>query len=375
MNADPHTPIRVLLISKACVVGVYQRKLEEIAAHPGIDLTAVVPPLWRDARGEIWLERAYTRGYNLVVEDMRLNGSFHLHHYPGLKRQVDAFRPHIVHIDEEPYNLATAHALALARRVGAQTLFFSWQNLLRRYPPPFSWLESWVLRRVDYGIAGNQEAVQVWRQKGYTGPLTVIPQFGVDPDIFSPAVCQEQPEHLTIGYAGRLVPEKGLDVLIKAVTMLPGKWALRILGDGPQLEELQTLAGLYNISGSISFEKPIPSTAMPGFYRQLDVLVLPSLTRPNWKEQFGRVLIEAMACGVPVIGSESGAIPEVVGDAGLLFPEGDAGALQAHLAAVIQYPRLRQQLAEAGRARVLASFTQAQIAARTVAVYRAMRGF
>ena len=108
------------------------------------------------------------------------------------------------------------------------------------------------------------------------------------------------------------------------------------------------------------------STQMPDVYPTFDVLVLPSLTRPNWKEQFGRVLIEAMACGVPVIGSDSGEIPNVIGDAGLIFPEGDIDALRDSIASLLADPGRRARYAEAGRQRVLAEFTQAQIAAATV---------
>ena len=358
------------MISKACVVGAYQRKLEEIAAHPDVDLTVIVPPAWGDQP----LERSHLQGYRLIVEPLRLNGNFHLHHYPRLGRRFEEIRPHIVHIDEEPYNLAAYHALRLARRSGAKALFFSWQNINRRYPPPFSWFERRVLRHADHAIVGNREAVEVWRAKGYEGPISVIPQFGVDPDIFSPPERPHRGKRFIIGYAGRLVPEKGLDLLIQAVARLPGDWYLRIVGEGPQRDELRTIAGLLNIGGSVSIEGALPSAQMPDFYRQLDVLVLPSRTRPNWKEQFGRVLIEAMACGVPVVGAESGAIPEVIGEAGLLFPEGDAIALRDRLLMLMQDDALHRDLSRAGRARVLEHFTQAQIAARTVAVYRQMMG-
>ena len=133
--------MRVLMVSKACIVGAYQKKLEELAHQPEIKLTVVVPPYWRDERGTMELERQYTEGYELVVERMALNGHFHLHFYPGLGKQIRRVQPDLVHIDEEPYNLATAHALWLARRAGARSLFFSWQNLSRSYPPPDSWLE------------------------------------------------------------------------------------------------------------------------------------------------------------------------------------------------------------------------------------------
>ncbi|GAB4474830.1 MAG: glycosyltransferase family 4 protein [Anaerolineae bacterium] len=361
-------PLRVLMISKACVVGAYQRKLEEIAAHPDIDLTVIVPPAW-DGQP---LERAHTEGYRLIVEPVRFDGDFHLHHYPGLRRHIREVQPHIVHVDEEPYNLATYQAVQLARRAGARSLFFSWQNLLRRYPPPFSWFERWVLDHVDHAVVGNREAASVWRAKGYSGPLEVIPQFGVDPEIFSPPPQPTAHERFIIGYAGRLVPEKGIDTLIRAVSLLKGEWYLTLVGDGPERARLSELAGLLNIGGSVHFADPLPSTRMPEFYRSLDVLVLPSRTRKNWKEQFGRVLIEAMACAVPVIGSQSGAIPEVIGETGLTFPEGDAYALAESLQRLLLDRPLREALGKAGRQRVLRNFTQAQIAARTVDVYHAV---
>ena len=109
---------------------------------------------------------------------------------------------------------------------------------------------------------------------------------------------------------------------------------------------------------------------MPAYYRQLDVLVVPSRTRSNWKEQFGRVAVEAMACGVPVVGSDSGEIPHVLGDAGLVFVEDDAAALRAHLARLMQDAGLQAELARRGRRRVLEHYTQARVAADTYEVYR-----
>src|SRR6185503_10420543 len=172
--------MRVLMVSKACLVGAYQRKLEEMAALPDIELTVAVPAAWRDERGLIRLERVHLQGYRLAVEPIAFNGHFHFHYYPRLGRLMAQVRPQLVHVDEEPYNLATWHALRLARRHHARTVFFSWQNLLRRYPWPFNGFEREVLRTANGAIAGNQEAQAVWRAKGFAGPIAVIPQFGVD---------------------------------------------------------------------------------------------------------------------------------------------------------------------------------------------------
>jgi glycosyltransferase involved in cell wall biosynthesis len=363
--------MRVLMLSKACVVGTYQRKLEEMARLPDVTLRVLVPPTWRDPdRGTLHLERAYVEGYDLRVTPIRFNGHFHLHYYPQFGQQVRAFKPDIVHIDEEPYNLATWHALWHARRAGAK-LFFSWQNLPRRYPWPIRLGERWVLRGADYAIAGTQGAAEVWRAKGYQGPLAVIPQFGIDPELFRPPLRPRTGATFAVGFVGRLVEEKGGALLLDALAQLDGAWRLDIIGDGPEKPTLLNQARQLRIAERVTLAT-LPSMRMPGYYQSIDTLVVPSLTRPNWKEQFGRVIVEAMACGVPVIGSSSGAIPDVVGDAGLVFPEGDVAALADQLRQVLRSADLRRDLAARGRQRVVERYTQAQVAAQTVAVYRSM---
>ena len=362
------------MVSKACLVGVYQRKLEEIAACPDIQLTVAVPASWRDERGEVRLERTHVRGYDLVVEPLAFNGNFHLHFYPQLGRRIAQVRPDLVHIDEEPYNFATWHAMRLVRRQGARSLFFTWQNLARRYPWPFSRFERDVLRQADAAIAGNEEAVAVWRGKGYRGPMPVIPQFGVDLAEFHPA---QRPARaaggpFVVGYAGRLVPEKGVDLLLRALAQLPGEVRARVVGAGPERARLARLAAALGVANRVEWRPLAPSVEMPSLIAGFDCLVLPSRTRPNWKEQFGRVLIEAMACGVPVVAAASGELPNVVGEVGRLFGEGDAAALAAQLRALWQQPDLAASLAAAGRARVQARYTQRRVAEATVALYRSL---
>ena len=360
--------MRVLMLSRACLTGIYQRKLEEIA-RLGVELLTLVPPSWGATR----LERLYTSGYRLETTPIRANGHFHLHYFPRLGAALRAFRPDILHIDEEPCNLATWHALWQARRAGCRALFFSWQNLNRRYPPPFSLGERYVLRGVDHGLAGTQDAADVLRAKGYRGPLTVIPQFGIDPQLFRPAEAPGPTRPFTLGYFGRLVAAKGLHSLLEALALMDGQPPrLRLVGEGPLRAELAALAQRLGIRDRVRFCAAQPSAAMPAQYHQIDVLVLPSLTRRNWKEQFGRVLVEAMAAGLPVVGSDSGAIPAVIGEAGLCFAEGDATALAACLTRLQGDAALRRAMAGRGRARALAHFTHAQVAAATVAVYRSM---
>jgi glycosyltransferase involved in cell wall biosynthesis len=377
--------MHVVMISKALVVGAYHSKLKYLAAQPNMQLTAIVPPSWRDERGELQLERTTGDGYNLIVTPLRFNGNFHLHYYPQLDRLLRQLQPDLVHIDEEPYNLATFLAMRSARRLGARTVFFSWQNLKRSYPPPFRWFERYTLQHATAGIVGNADAEQVWRAKGYGGPLTVIPQVGIEPEVFTPSDRNRDSttessldsngripisSTFVVGYAGRFVEEKGIDVLLHALNDLGGEWRLELAGSGPDQARLAELAQRLQIADRVRFLPWLPSAQIADYYRSLDALVLPSRSRSNWKEQFGRVLVDAMACGVPVIGSTCGEIPNVIGDAGLIFPEGDAAALRDHLRTLQNDVTLRRDLAQRGRQRVLDRFTQEQIARQTYEVYQ-----
>ncbi len=378
--------MKVLMLSKACVVGAYQKKLEEMAAIPDVDLTVVVPPLWADSSAPTRLEKVHTEGYELIVTKIIFNGHFHLHFYPNLKKIVQQVRPDVFHIDEEPYNLATFQAMRLAQQVGARKVVFSWQNMLKHYPPPFSLMERYVLNRTDALLVGNSEAAEVWRRKGYRGLMRLIPQFGVDPTIYyrherpmrrgrmsvfkSRHANRPTQPTLVIGYVGRLVEEKGIELLLYAVSQLAGPWTLQVLGSGPDKERLEKMAHWLGIAPRVTFMPWMPSTHLPNYFSGLDVLVLPSLTRSNWKEQFGRVLIEAMACDVVVVGAESGAIPEVIGEAGLTFAENNVEELQDQLQLLLDDVDLRERLRQKGRQRVQENYTQAAIAKNTVNIYR-----
>lgn len=359
------------MVSKALVVGAYQRKAEELA-RLGVELTVLIPPAWNDRRGRQVAEQAHVEGYTLRVIPLRLDGDYHLHHYPTLAAELAALRPNVLHMDEEPYNLATFLALRAAARLGVRATFFTWQNLQRRYPWPFAQMEQANYRRAPVAIAGNQAAAVVLRSKGYAGEIAVIPQFGVDPHLFAPAAAppDETPAPpLRIGYAGGLLPEKGVDLLLRACAGLPAPWRLLLAGEGEQRGALEQLAGALGVAQNVEFLGRRGSGDMAAFYQGLDVFVLPSRTQPNWMEQFGRVLVEAMACAVPVIGSSSGEIPHVIGDGGLVCPEGDAVALAGCLQALADSPAQRAALGAAGRRRALQHFTMRHIAEQTLAVY------
>jgi glycosyltransferase involved in cell wall biosynthesis len=368
--------MRVLMISKALVAGTSQRKLEELAKYPHVELTLLTPEYWQSDDGSKQvLERLYTSGYRMIVTPMTMNGNFHLHYYPRLGQIMREVQPDIVHIDEEPYNFATFHAMYLSRRQKARALFFTWQNLLRNYPPPFRQMELYNYRHASAALAGNRDAVDVLKRKGFSGSIHIIPQFGFDTEIYkrseprSPRVAGAP---FTLGYLGRLVENKGLPLLVEALAALPQYCRVIFVGNGPMKSDLEEQATRLGVSERVTFKDGIPTFEVPGVLQKMDVLVLPSLTRSNWKEQFGRVLAEAMACETPVIGSSSGEIPYVIGDAGLVFQEGNAQELIACVRRLLDDPQLYATLAAKGRQRVLDNYTQERIAQQTYEVYKEM---
>ena len=367
--------MKVVLLSKAMVTGAYQKKAEELARLPGVELTVVVPPAWQEPRvGVLQLEQQFTQGYDMVVTEIRFNGHFHYHYYPAIGRIIRDIRPDVFHIDEEPYNYATYHAMKAAQRFGPKMCFFTYQNIEKRYPPPFSYFERSVYSGVDVGIAANQAALEVIRAKGFQKPSVLIPQFGVDPALYHPMPPQVRPANRppTVGYIGRLVEEKGLQVLLDAVAQLRQPYRVEIIGSGYYRTELEVQAARLGIRDRIFFRNSVPSRDVPEVLSRLDMLVVPSLTRSNWKEQFGRVIIEAMACEVPVIGSDSGEIPNVIGDAGIIVPENDPETLALRIWELMEDRVRRLELAARGRQRVLRYFTQQQIALRYHQLYQAM---
>ncbi len=374
--------LTVLMISKASVTALYREKQRQMVAGVGADgvnLTLVVPPEF----GGIPYEPDPADTYPIVPLPLWWGRTqHHLHLYRGLARVFQAAAPDLVHIDEEHYSLVTWAATRLAQRTGVPSLFFTWQNLYKDYPWPVSAWEGAVLRHSRGAIAGNQEAAAGLAAKGFHQPVQVIPQFGTDPDRYRPLAPSERAavraswgvaaDAVVVGYAGRLVAEKGLGLLTDAAGPLLHQhpdWHLAFVGDGPWRPDGGRWRDRERLAHQVHLLPRVPSPAMPSVMGALDVLVLPSLTTPRWKEQFGRVLVEAMAAAVAVVGSTSGEIPAVLGDAGVVVPEGDAQALRAALATLADDPARRQALGQQGRARVLAHYTPQAVAADTVAFY------
>lgn len=346
-----------------------RRKVAHLARLPGLTVRAIEPAHWRDdllnvrATGALPYPRLALPMWGQASDPHRAT-------YRTVHFGLPQFQPDVIHAEEEPDSLA-ALQLALARALfapRAKLVLHTWQNIHRRRAPHVEAVLAATLRAADAVLCANTDAQAILRQRGYTRPTPLIPAVGVDTEVFAPAPRPAHPG-LVLGFLGRLTPEKGLVTLFTALAGLPPEITLRVVGDGPQKADLLALAAQLNLQARMTFVPPRPPADLPAEYAQLDALVLPSLTTPVWKEQLGRVLLEAMACRVPVIGSSSGAIPEVIGEAGLIFPEGDAPALAAHIAELHRSPTRHAELAEHGYQRAHTHYSQARLAERTAAFY------
>jgi glycosyltransferase involved in cell wall biosynthesis len=382
--------MRVLLISHTCQSRTEgQPKAQELSRIGGVELQLLVPDRWMHhgaSREDHWRvpdrpdhpDFLYLEGK--VALPWAGPAQFYLHWYPELKRILRDFKPDIIDLWEESWGLCSAHACWLRNRVlpGAKIVLETEQNLNRRLPPPFELFRSYSLRNADWVIGRSEQAVQVAREKGYRGPATVVPN-AVDAELFRPMdreACRRDLKlsGFVVGYVGRLVERKGLMDAIEAIKRCPEPVNLLLAGSGPQREELEGRAKALGVTGRVRFVAGMAMEEVPRLMNALDVLILPSRTIPTWKEQFGRVIIEAHACGIPVIGSDSGAIPEVIGPGGLTFPEGQIVAFAEAIMTLATNAAKATDLGRIGRERVGSHFTWRPVAERVRNVYQQVMG-
>jgi glycosyltransferase involved in cell wall biosynthesis len=292
-----------------------------------------------------------------------------------MKKLIREINPDIIELWEEPFSAVTAQAIHAARKINPdiKIIFFSAQNIRKKYPPPFSWFERYTHRHADFAFVMNRDAQEILQERGWQKGSIVLP-LGVNPNRFKRLDASTLRKRLglnkfTIGFIGKLDRQKGVPDLVKAFGMLKDEANLLIIGEGPMAGPLRNLIDKLDISADSRIIPPVPYSEIPEYLNCMDVLVLPSVTLPGLKEQFGRVLIEAMSCEVPVIGSSSGEIPAIIGDAGLVFPERDLETLLHRLRTIINNPADARDLSRRSRERVLRKYDWKIIARKQIEIY------
>lgn len=370
--------MRVLRIAHSSLTpALRQRERAVVRCHPDVDLEVITTPRWREAEMEVDV----TPDDLFPVRTARSYLSKHIQLFAYDPRPIikalREHRPHVVDLSHEPYSIAGAEVLTLCKWFAPKVpiVMQTNQNILHNYPPPFNWLEQRAFRSVAAMYACSETVVEVLRAKGFHKPAPIIP-FGVNTEAFRPRPASQwrSNQPLTIGFVGRMLPGKGLNVLADALEKLKADaWQMLVVGEGPEREGFEQRLRAANLRERAEFTGAINFALVPEYFHQMDLMVIPTETTNRIREQFGRVIVEAMASGVPVIGSTCGAIPEVIGDAGLVFPEGNANALATALRRMLSDQSLRERLSIAGQARV-EQYSWERVAEKTYDLYRQVIG-
>jgi len=349
--------ISVLAISHSCLVAENNKQWDHLAMDGRFEVKLLVPPRFRAALRDHRIEKTYDPNYEITPARTWLSQnrySNHLHFYvEKIRRLLHDGPPDIVFVQEEPWSLVAQQAVLLRDRA-SRFVFYTAQNQCKRYPFPFNLFQRNALRASDAAVSVCDEGRDALIRQGYTKPVYVLPH-GVDTTEFTPSPERRRQargrlglDGFVIGYIGRLAVAKGIFDLLDALKQLGPDFSLMVIGDGPDKESFLRRADELALGERVTMVGTVSHSDVPALMPAMDALALPSHTTSAWKEQFGRVLIEAMSCGVPVIGSSSGEIPRTIGEAGVVFPETDSGALADAIRRLRASPQFRRRLVVKG---------------------------
>jgi glycosyltransferase involved in cell wall biosynthesis len=373
---------RLLSISHSYGVALNRRLADAMARADGWDVVAAAPSFFHGDLRPIPLEPAASEACRVEAIAMRATRHAHVMTYGHRLRELLAERWDVVHCWEEPYVFAGAQ-VARWTAPGAALVFATFQNISKRYPPPFNWIERYSMRRADGWIAFGRSGAQALAGRPAYGrkPGRVIP-IGVDTVRFRPdaewrtATRRElgwTDEDAVVGFVGRFVPEKGVGLLMAALDAVDRPWRALLVGGGPLAPAIDAWAARH--PGRVRRVSSVPHDDVPRYLNAMDVLCSPSQTTARWREQFGRMLVEAFACGVAVVGSDSGEIPHVVGDAGVIVPEGDPAAWTRAVSDLLRDADRRRDLGVRGLRRARAVYDWAHVARQHLEFFDELLGY
>jgi glycosyltransferase involved in cell wall biosynthesis len=361
-------PLRVLRIFHSAVVGPWRARDRELRGL-GADVVLVSARRWNEGGRDVELD-AGADDFVIAARTLGRHPYLFVYDPRPIWQALRSFRADVVDVHEEPASLAALEVWLLRQLsgCGAPLCLYSAQNIPKRYPVPFRWIERLVLRRAAGVHTCNDAAGEILRGKGFSGLVRNL-GLGVEVDGVAMYGGPSLPGALMrVGYVGRLEPHKGVSVLVDAIAATPGV-SLEVIGAGPEQADLERAARAAGAGDRVTFSGFRAQADVGDVYRRFDVLAVPSLDTAGWIEQFGRVAVEAMAAGLPVVASRSGALPEVVGDAGVLVDPGDPTALSRELGRLRDDEPERARLSSAARQRAI-TYGWAEVARRHLDFYR-----
>ncbi len=354
--------MRILFIEHAAAFPEELKKYDAFARQPDTEIMVIRPCNWTDkARNEA--SDIGPKAYTLVSAPVAFSGYRHRSFFTQrLNSAIKKFSPDVVHVFDEANTLFCFQGLHWSKRVSPRPRFFfdNFQNILYdKIPFRFSAFYRAIEKKVFSKAAGAtvryQGSHDFLRHRGYKGPVRIVP-WGVDENLFTKTEVPKK-EGFNIGYIGRLEDYKGIFVLLEAFRRLDQRFYLTIVGEGSSKSRVSRWIQENNLNERIALKGYIRQENLFKGYSAIDCLVVPTLTIGWCKEQFGRVIVEAMACETPVIGSTSGAIPSLIENAGLVYDEHDVDQLVIQLNRIADDSELHARLAKKSRERVLEQFT------------------
>jgi starch synthase len=273
-----------------------------------------------------------------------------------------------------------------AVKTGTPTVVTEWENIPFHFEEsPYAKIKKYNREHVNYFIAITQKAKEALVIEGVRPDLISVIPAGIDCEKFKPITHDIQAinkfniseDKTKILFVGRLVPEKGIFDLLNAFSSLiknTGNFELLIVGSGSKKMKVE-IAGLtakLKIGDKVKFLGSVNYADMPKIQNLADIFCLPSIETKNWAEQFGYSMVEAMACGKPVVSTWTGSIPEVVKhrDTGILVEPNNPVSLQSALEELLRNKQERETFGTNGRRWVLQKFEANKIASQLAGIYR-----
>jgi len=368
--------MEIIVFDHNANISGYRKRYEELCKFKDVKLTLVIPKYLDYYNGvktpDAILENAQ---YETIILENTKNGKVHRGFYTDIIGLIKLLKkqPDIIYIFAEPEAFYALQIICLARMFSKNskiilTTFININYYKTKYPYQWSFLYKWVykynIKRVHGIMTNTKIGFEMLRENGFKGRIA-YEGLGVDLTQFRKKDVNLLKSNLklngfVVGFIGRIEYEKGLDTLIKAISLIKNNITVLIVGDGSYKNEIIELAKKHNVNLIVT--KAVSHGGVADYYNCMDVFVLPSRTMSHWKEQFGRVLIEAMACGIPVIGSNSGEISNVISNAGLIFNEGDENDLSKNIVKLMKNDSLRNELIKLGKEHVGQNYTWDRIA-------------
>ncbi len=363
--------MRAVVVSRLYADPAARGKLRALAGL-GCSVAAIVPSTWRSPVDDLVRETAFgdDGGARILPVPVRREGRGDSQvRWDGvaLRRALAEFRPDIVQVEEESTTPIAALVARAASRLHYRLVAFGWESLPTKLPLLTRLRRKRVLRIAQGLIGGNRLALGLLARDRDGVPQAVIAQSGVVPPLM---VQRETHNGLAIGFVGRVVPEKGLDILFRACVRLRGTWQVHVVGTGAAQEELEALAARLGIAAHVTWHGALPRPALDAVWPALDCVVTPSRTTERWIETRGTSALEAMAHGLPVVATETGVLPELVSETGFAVAEDDVDGLAATLQGLHDDPALTRVRGAEARRWMLAERTDEALARRTLSFWQ-----